>query len=413
MVAAMTPARLAIVATHPIQYYSPWFAHLARLCDLEVLYAHRQTAEGQAAAGFTAPFDWDVPLLDGYAHRFLPNRSKRPGLSHFDGCDTPEVGDIVGRGRFDAVVTLGWNRKSYLQAAAGARLAGVPLLVRVDSQLQTPRAAGKRLLKRAVYSCLLPWAAHYLSPGQRSDAYLRHYGVAADRIHRLAHMVDTERFANGAQAARASGAADRLRARHGVARGDFVFLFAGKLIPLKQPLLLLEAYRRLTTLEPKTHLWIVGDGPLRAELAALAASTERVSLLGFVNQAQLPEVYAASDCLVLPSSEETWGLVVNEAFACGVPAIVSEHAGCASDLIGPDTGWSVAPVDVPTLARVMAVAHECATSLNRRALAEKTVAGSYAIGAAQLLDAVYEVRRRRNRVEPVRHPAAQPSERRT
>lgn len=410
----MTPTRLAIVATHPIQYYSPWFSHLARLCDLEVLYAHRQTAEGQAAAGFTAPFDWDVPLLDGYAHRFLANRSKRPGLSHFDGCDTPEVGGIIGRGHFDAVVTLGWNKKSYLQAAGAAQLAGVPLLIRVDSQLQTPRAAGKRLLKRAVYSCLLPWAAHYLSPGQRSDAYLRHYGVAPDRIHRLAHMVDTERFSESAQAARASGGADRLRARHRVVQGDFVFLFAGKLIPRKRPLLLLEAFRQLASIEPKAHLWIVGDGPLQAELAALAASTERVSLLGFVNQAQLPKVYAASDCLVLPSSaEETWGLVVNEAFACGVPAIVSEHAGCAADLIGPDTGWTVGHVDVPTLARVMAIAHERAASLSQFALAEKTAAGSYATGAAQLLDAVHEVRSRRSRVGLARRPGARPSEQRT
>lgn len=407
----MISARLAIVATHPIQYYSPWFSHLARLCDLEVLYAHRQTAEGQATAGFAAPFEWDVPLLEGYAHRFLVNRSRRPGLGHFDGCDTPEVGDIIGRRRFDAVVTLGWNKKSYLQAAAAAQVSGVPLLVRVDSQLQTPRGVGARLLKRAVYPCLLPWAAHYLSPGRRSDAYLRHYGVARGRIHRLAHMVDTERFARDADAARATGVVAELRAKHGVAPNEFVFLFVGKLIPLKQPLLLLEAFRRLVSAEPKAHLWIVGDGPLQEQAAALAASCERASLLGFVNQAQLPEIYAASDCLVLPSSEETWGLVVNEAFACGVPAIVSEQAGCA-DLIGPDTGWTVGPVDTSTLARVMALAHQRAASLSRRALAEKTEAGSYATGAAQLLDAVREIRDRVSRVAQ-RRSGPRPREQRT
>lgn len=408
----MTPMRLAIVATHPIQYYSPWFSHLARLCDLEVFYAHRQTAEGQATAGFATPFEWDVPLLEGYAHRFLANRSRRPGLSHFGGCDTPEVGGVIGRGHFDAVVTLGWNKKSYLQAAAAALLAGVPLLIRVDSQLQTPRGVGARLLKRAVYPCLLPWVAHYLSPGRRSDGYLRHYGVAHDRIHRLAHMVDTERFAHGAAAARAGDAVAELRATHGVAPNEFVFLFVGKLIPLKQPLLLLDAFRRLASAEPKAHLWIVGDGPLQEQFAALAASCERASLLGFVNQARLPEVYAASDCLVLPSSEETWGLVVNEAFACGVPAIVSEQAGCAPDLIGPDTGWTVAADDASTLARVMSTAHQRAASLSRRALAAKTEAGSYATGAAQLLDAVREIRGRRSQVAQ-RRSGAQPSEQRT
>jgi glycosyltransferase involved in cell wall biosynthesis len=393
---AVTPPRIAIVATHPIQYYSPWFAHLARLCDLQVFYAHRQTPEGQAAAGFAAPFDWDLPLLDGYAHQFLANRSTRPGLGQFDGCDTPEIGEIIRGGRFDAVVTLGWNKKSYLQAASAAQLSGVPLLVRVDSQLRTPRGAGKRLLKRALYSCLLPWAAHYLSPGRRSDEYLRHYGVGPERIHRLAHMVDTERFAGGAQAARASGGVDRLRGERGVGRGDFVFLFIGKLIALKQPMLMLEAFERLARSEPRAHLWIVGDGPLRSQLAA-AARSERISLLGFVNQSQLPQVYAACDCLVLPSSEETWGLVVNEAFACGVPAIVSEDAGCAADLIDADTGWTVRPVDAAALAHVMAIAFERATSLPRRALAAKTMAGSYATGAAQLLGAVNTVLARKRR----------------
>lgn len=388
------PFRLAVVATHPIQYYSPWFAHLARLCDLQVFYAHRQTAAGQAVAGFATPFEWDLPLLDGYAHQFLTNVARYPGLTHFGGCDTPEIARIIRRGRFDAVVTLGWNKKTYLQAAIAARFAGVPLLIRVDSTLRAPSGAGKRLLKRAAYSCLLPRAAHYLSPGRRSDEYLRHYGVAHDRIHRLAHMVDTQRFADGARNARSSGAADRLREKFGVARGDFVFLFVGKLIPRKQPLLTIEAFQRLACIEPRPHLWIVGDGPLQPETAAFAASAERIALLGFVNQTQLPEVYAACDCLVLPSSEDSWGLVVNEAFACGLPAIVAEDVGCAADLIDADTGWTVSPLDAPTLARVMKAALERAASLPKSALAGKTMEGSYAAGAAQLLDAIGDVRAR-------------------
>ena len=60
---------------------------------------------------------------------------------------------------------------------------------------------------------------------------------------------------------------------------------------------------------------------------------------GFVNQTEMPKAYAASDALVLPSTSETWGLVVNEAMASGLPAIVSDQVGCGSDLVLPgETG---------------------------------------------------------------------------
>ena len=72
----MSRPSLAVLATHPIQYYSPWFAHMATDVDLHVYYAYRQTPEGQAAAGFSTAFDWDLPLLDGYESTFLNNVAK-------------------------------------------------------------------------------------------------------------------------------------------------------------------------------------------------------------------------------------------------------------------------------------------------------------------------------------------------
>ncbi len=79
---------------------------------------------------------------------------------------------------------------------------------------------------------------------------------------------------------------------------------------------------------------MVGDGALRPEIeAAVAQSGAPVSLLGFFNQSQMPEAYALADALILPSQAETWGLVVNEAMASGLPAIVSTAVGCAPDLI--------------------------------------------------------------------------------
>jgi hypothetical protein len=94
--------RLAIVASHPIQYHAPIFRALARQIDLTVFFAHRATPADQAHAGFGVGFDWDVDLLSDYEHVFLRNVARKPSLEHFAGCDTPDLGRRLAEGRFDA-----------------------------------------------------------------------------------------------------------------------------------------------------------------------------------------------------------------------------------------------------------------------------------------------------------------------
>ena len=79
---------------------------------------------------------------------------------------------------------------------------------------------------------------------------------------------------------------------------------------------------------------VAGSGELESSLKGAAnSSSVRLHLLGFRNQTEMPAVYAAADCLVLPSDgRESWGLVANEALACGRPIIVSGSCGCAPDL---------------------------------------------------------------------------------
>src|SRR5437764_12761647 len=108
--------RLAVVASHPVQYQAPLFRQLARRLDLTVLFAHRATPQDQSEAGFGIDFDWDLDLLSGYDHAFLRNIAKRRGAERFRGCDTPEIGERLATGRFDALLLAGWPLKTYLQA---------------------------------------------------------------------------------------------------------------------------------------------------------------------------------------------------------------------------------------------------------------------------------------------------------
>ena len=147
--------KLGILVSHPIQYYAPLFRELARQLDLTVYFAHRQTAQAQADAGFGIAFEWDVDVLAGYPHQFLQNRAKTPNVSSFSGCDTPQIIDEIRQGNFDAFLVMGWYLKSYWQAIRACRRAGVPLMVRGDSQLVTPRGHWKRWAKELVYHYLL------------------------------------------------------------------------------------------------------------------------------------------------------------------------------------------------------------------------------------------------------------------
>src|SRR5215471_434914 len=96
--------RLAVVTSHPVQYQAPLFRELTRRLDLTVFFAHRATPQDQAEAGFGVGFNWDIDLITGYRHVFLHSVAKRPGLDHFAGCDTPQIGKELAAGRFDAVL---------------------------------------------------------------------------------------------------------------------------------------------------------------------------------------------------------------------------------------------------------------------------------------------------------------------
>lgn len=329
--------RLGVLATHPIQYHAPLYRVLAERLDLEVFFAHRQTAAGQAAAGFGVAFEWDVPLTQGYTHTFLDNRAQHPNTDTFGGCNTPEIGRIVREGMFDAFLVQGWYTRSHWQAITACWRTGTPLLVRGDSQLATPRSGIRRALKEVAYRAFIPRFDGYLVVGERARDYLLHYGACPDRMTRVPHFVDNAFFRDRA------AASDRTTTRTLTGADDqaLVLLFAGKLIDKKRPLDLISAAAHLRRNSGAAvggrdvRVVVAGSGPLEAAMRDAAARMGvPLHMAGFQNQTQLPAWYAAADVLVLPSDGgETWGLVVNEAMACGVPAVVSDAVGCGPDLV--------------------------------------------------------------------------------
>lgn len=342
--------RLGVLATHPIQYHAPLYRALAERIDLEVYFAHEQTAQGQAKAGFGVAFEWDVPLLNGYSYQFLKNRAKNPDVSTIAGCHTPEIADVIARERFDAFLVTGWYNRSFWQAIRACWRTGTPLLVRGDSQLRTPRSLPFRVAKEAAYRAFIPRFDAYLVVGERAREYYLHYGASEQRMFFVPHFVDNTWFRE--RAAEADG--QDLRAELRLDADTAILLFVGKFIPKKRPADVIRAARRLQEQGRSVQVVLVGSGELEDELRASARELGvAVHFAGFKNQSELPYYYTGADLLVLPSDGgETWGLVVNEAMACGLPAVVSDAVGCAPDLIDPGETGEVFPMgDVEELAR--------------------------------------------------------------
>jgi len=322
--------------------------------ELEVWFCHRATPSEQANAGFGVAFDWDIPLTEGYRHRFLRNAAGRPSLSAFSGLDTPELRSMIGGGRFDAVIVNGWHYKSAWQAIRACWATKTPVMMRGDSHLRSPRNPVKRLVKRPLYRWFVPKFGACLAAGKWSADYFHHYGALREKIFLVPHVIDGDRFL--VECSRLQPRRGELRRAWNLSEDAVVFLFAGKFIGKKRPLDFVRAVDRAVRVGARIEGLMVGDGPLRRECERIAKEGGvPIRFAGFLNQTQIVSSYVASDVLVLPSDGgETWGLVVNEAMVCGRPCIVSDRVGCGPDLVtSGETGFLFPLGDVECLANLM------------------------------------------------------------
>jgi glycosyltransferase involved in cell wall biosynthesis len=388
--------RLGIVATHPIQYQVPWFRRLAAQSELEVKILYCQIPDAcQQGIGFGVDFQWDIPLLEGYDSEVLKNSSADPVLGTFRGCDTPQIGERIRACGFDAVLVSGWNAKSYLQALRACRKFGIPCLVRGESNALQPRPWWKRFLHRQ----FLRRFSACLVIGKSNADFYRQNGVPEERLFPAWYCVDNNRFASQADKLRAER--EKLRSQWNIGQNKVVFLFCAKFIEKKRPLDFLRALGAATGQGAPVHGLLVGDGELRPNCEAFARERALpVTFAGFLNQTELPRAYVAADCLVLPSDYgETWGLVVNEAMACGLPAVVSDRVGCGPDLVIEGQTGRVFPFgDHEALANSFAeLAKGPSTTLCRMGQAARKRIAAYSIEAAAqgTLDAVRFVSRQR------------------
>jgi glycosyltransferase involved in cell wall biosynthesis len=367
---------LAVLTTHPIQYQVPIWKGLAERGNipLKVFFLSDHGLETRLDAGFGESFSWDIDLLGGYKSEFLDESAGRRvdsfahmRLGHGFGRKLRQIGANV-------LWIQGWQVAAYWQAVFEARRAGIEVWVRGETNARSNAGRIGGSVRRQLLRQLLRRIDRFLYIGEANRNFYLQQGVSEDRLAPAPYCVDNARFAAASKVVRP--ARDRIRQEWGIPPGAFCYLFAGKLIPKKRPFDLVEAARRAQYAAHgrKIHLLWAGTGELAAGLrqacdvrfdkGAIETTEVRTggapsaSFVGFLNQSEISKAYAAADCLVLPSDAgETWGLVVNEAMASGLPCVVSQDCGCVEDLIAPVTPDLSFPMgDIDALQRAMVAA---------------------------------------------------------
>jgi glycosyltransferase involved in cell wall biosynthesis len=346
--------RIAVLNSHPIQYFAPLYAYLNTAPDLQVtaLYMSDVSLRGAKDRDFGQAVKWDIDLLAGYHSVFLGKRAGQREPRGFWSLVVPEIWNEVRSGRYDVVWLHGHNYAANVIALAASKTAGISVMMRGETHLGLTRRGIKSALRRPLMNALYRGCDRLLAIGSANAAFYRAMGVPAQKIFVVPYSVDNDRFIQAANLTADQKLA--IRQRYNIPRDRPCILYAAKFTNRKRPHDLLEAVRKLNmgTSSPFTAV-MAGSGELEAEMRAFCArhAVNNVVFTGFINQSALPALYAASDIFVLPSEQEPWGLAVNEAMCAGLPVVVSHEVGCAVDLVRDGiNGFTPAAGDVEVLA---------------------------------------------------------------
>lgn len=314
--------KLALVTTHPIQYYVPLFELLAKKIELKVFFTggHHYAYDHD----FQREIHWDIPLLTGYDYEFTKKTTAIASISDF---------------KPDHLLIYGWYSPTHFKLLRHFKNK-VNILFRGDSNLLNRLPWWKNSVKTLFLKWVYSHVDTALYAGINNKAYFKKYGLKESQLKFVGHVIDNDRFAN-------HQSTGEVRNQMGISDQDLLVLFAGKFNDNKNPLLLLKAFVEIKL--KNTHLLFIGSGILAKELAAETAKHTNVHILPFQNQQIIPTFYNACDLFCLPSKSESWGLAINEAMACGKAILVSNKCGAATDLVKQENGLVFNHNELPDL----------------------------------------------------------------
>jgi 1,2-diacylglycerol 3-alpha-glucosyltransferase len=264
---------------------------------------------------------------------------------------------VLDKIRPRVVLVPGWSDSAALAALKWCQQNRVPSVIMSDSTAwDAPRSGWRETIKRQVVGL----ASAALVAGSPHKDYVVELGMAADRVFLGYDVVDNDYFSTGVE--KIGTDAQKIRRENSLP--EHYFLASNRFVEKKNLPRLLQAFAQYRTAcaaaQPATIPWeliLMGDGPLRPELVRLIADLalqDSVLLPGFRQYPELPAYYGLAGAFIHASTVDQWGLVVNEAMACGLPVLISHRCGCAQDLVKEGVnGFTFDPLNTDQLAQLM------------------------------------------------------------
>ena len=315
--------RIAWIVHSPTPYKTPFFRMLAAQPPVDVTFFFLYWGDPQRA--------WHQEPLSGVKYKVLSGVSfrKRPGEGELVHLGPAVIGELR-KGRFNLVVICGYSHPTLLFALFYCLVTGTPFVLQGESHVVQQRHPLKRALKRCLLFPLLRRARAAFATGRKATDYWVDAGIPRERVFTLSNTPDIDFFLKESESG--TGRREVVRKDLGLSRHR-TGIFVGRFVEVKGVENILEAMAGLSS-EKQPQLLLVGDGPLKSRYENIIQRHNLpVRLVGFQQKDQLPELYAAADFFILPSLSEPWGVVVNEAMACGLPLLLSDQVGAAYDLL--------------------------------------------------------------------------------
>lgn len=353
-----TKYKVVIMAPTPFYYQVPLFREMAKNpeIDLMVYFFSEESLSGRdIQIMFRANDRWGVgeELLNGFKYKFLKNYSPKPSyLRPLYGLMNFGVIKEIKSENPDAVILMGWTNVSWWLSIVTCWLLRIPFFYMTDANIQAEALKSRIKLapKRILMSKLLfKLASGFLCAGSSNRDLYSLYGVPDHKLVQFAYSRDYNSFL--ASADRLRSERNRYKQELGIPLDKKIVLFCGRLALEKDVSLLLKAYEKIDA--KNKMLILVGDGPLKESIASYVEDHKinSVRFFGFQDRSEISKYYAISDLLVLPSAQETWGIVVSEALCFGLPVIISDQVGSGTDMVKHGQNGYIFPTgDVDSLA---------------------------------------------------------------
>lgn len=311
-----------IITVAPAPYKVDFYNQLSQFCNLTVVFEGEKCAWRQ--------FNWIDYKKWRFRYIFLKEYLKRRYVDF-------KISSLIDKNKYDVIIITAYYTWTGQFALYLLKSRKIEYWFETDGAfIPSKESAIKRLYKRL----LIKGAAKYLSPSETTDAYLMHYGASKESINRypFASTFDSEIAKSPLQKA------DKkiIKNKYGI-KEDKIIIAVGQFIRRKGFDVLIKAIGQLGRSE--IGCYIIGGEPTSEYLELIdSVGAKNIHFIKFLGRDTLSEYYRASDVFVLPTREDIWGLVINEAMSNGLPVITTNKCNAGLALVDDNNG-AIVPVD--------------------------------------------------------------------